>query len=160
MKRKHRYNLTTTWTGDNGSGTSSYHAYDRSYTISIPGKPDISGSSDPAFHGDGSKYNPEEMFLASVSSCHALWYLHLCAAAGITVVSYADAATGVMQEREDGSGCFTEITLHPHVVITDKSAIKTATELHGQANQFCFIANSCNFPIHHQPVITTDPEGG
>ena len=149
--KNHHYHLELNWTGNLGQGTKTYRSYERSYSISINGKPILHGSSDPAFRGDASKYNPEELFLMSVSSCHMLWYLHLCAEAGIVVISYADRATGKMEENQDGSGKFTEVVLHPKVKITNSVMQEKANELHKKANEMCFIANSCNFPITHKP---------
>jgi organic hydroperoxide reductase OsmC/OhrA len=111
MNKKHLYKLTTQWTGNTGSGTGNYRAYERSHVIQAMNKAEILCSSDGSFRGDRAKYNPEELFVASVSSCHMLWYLHLCADAGVIVVDYTDNATGVMQETENGSGYFAEITL-------------------------------------------------
>jgi organic hydroperoxide reductase OsmC/OhrA len=149
--KNHQYKATITWTGNLGQGTSTYRAYQRSHTINVEGKPEILGSSDPAFRGDPARYNPEELLLASVSTCHMLSYLHLCAVAGVVVVNYVDAATGVMEESSDGSGRFTEVTLYPTVMVINTSMIDKANELHHAANKLCFIANSCNFPILHQP---------
>jgi organic hydroperoxide reductase OsmC/OhrA len=152
-EKQHQYTLAIKWTGNRGEGTSHYTKYDRSHTLSVPGKPDILCSSDVPFRGDAAKYNPEDMFLASVSSCHMLWYLHLCADAGIVVVDYTDNPTGTLREAStDSRGRFTDITLHPVVTITDASKIQQANELHDKANEMCFIANSCNFTIHHEPV--------
>jgi organic hydroperoxide reductase OsmC/OhrA len=147
----HHYKTTITWTGNLGSGTSGYRAYDRNHVISVEGKPDIPGSSDPAFRGDRARYNPEEMLVASVSSCHMLWYLHLCAEAGLIVVDYVDEATGTMEETADGGGRFAEVILYPKVTVTDEAMVNKANELHYKANKLCFIANSCNFPILHKP---------
>ncbi|MBL3656370.1 OsmC family protein [Fulvivirga sediminis] len=153
MIRSHSYSTSLTWTGNQGKGTSNYNSYERSYTISTEGKTDILGSADPAFRGDASKYNPEEMLLASLSSCHMLWYLHLCSTAGITVTHYEDNAEGIMEEHKNGSGRFTEVILKPIVKITDESQIEKAEELHSEANKMCFIANSCNFPVKHVAEI-------
>lgn len=152
MKRQHDYKLTMTWTGNKGTGTATYTGYERSHRISIEGKPDILGSSDPVFRGDKTKYNPEELLLAALSSCHMLAYLHLCADVGIVVVDYIDNADGIMVETDNGSGHFTEVTLNPVVVVSDSSMIDKANELHEEANKVCFIANSCNFPVHHKPT--------
>jgi organic hydroperoxide reductase OsmC/OhrA len=153
MTKEHQYTLAIKWTGNRGEGTSHYTKYDRSHILSVPGKPDIHCSSDVVFRGDGAKYNPEDMFLASTSSCHMLWYLHLCADEGIVVVDYTDNPTGTMVEGSPGSrGRFTGITLHPVVTITDALKVQRANELHDKANEMCFIANSCNFIIHHVPV--------
>ena len=152
---EHTYNLTITWTGNQGQGTKDYRSYDRSHVVKVGGKQDLLCSSDPAFRGDKTRHNPEELFLASISSCHMLWYLHLCADSGIVVVDYTDTATGTMTETDNGGGHFTEVTLHPTITIADKTMETLATELHTKANELCFIANSCNFPIHHRPTIQT-----
>ncbi|MEO6188479.1 MAG: OsmC family protein [Ginsengibacter sp.] len=152
MKRQHIYNVSSTWTGNSGSGTSDYRSYERSHVISVENKVAILCSSDPAFRGDKTKYNPEELLVASLAGCHMLSYLHLCSVAGIVVTEYVDHATGTMEETDDGSGHFTEVTLHPTVTITDESKVGLANELHQKANEICFIANSCNFPIFHKPT--------
>jgi organic hydroperoxide reductase OsmC/OhrA len=152
MDKKHQYSLTIKWTGNKGSGTSDYRSYERSHTVISENKVDILCSSDPVFRGDKTKHNPEELFVASVSSCHMLWYLHLCADAGIVVVDYIDNASGILMESPDGSGYFSEVTLRPVVTITNKSMIDKANSLHKKAHELCFIANSCNFKIHHEPV--------
>jgi organic hydroperoxide reductase OsmC/OhrA len=147
----HFYKATINWTGNLGKGTSQYKAYSRNHEISSEDKPTIYASSDPSFRGEATRYNPEELFVASLSSCHMLWYLHLCSEAGVIVIEYIDNATGTMTETEDGSGHFTEVTLHPVVIVTDASMIDKANELHYEAHKFCFVANSCNFPVHHNP---------
>ena len=153
---EHHYKVKTVWTGNQGKGTLNYHSYTRDHEISSDGKPVIQASSDPAFRGDRSKYNPEELLVSSISSCHMLWYLHLCAVNDIVVTSYADQAKGTMVESDDGGGRFKEVTLYREVTITDQSKISKAIELHREAHRLCFIANSCNFPITHDPVIKVE----
>lgn len=150
----HTYHSTITWTGNTGLGTADYNTYQRSHTISIQNKVAILATSDPAFRGDKTKHNPEDLFLSSLSSCHMLWYLHLCTIAGINVMSYEDNAVGIMEEFSNGSGKFTEVTLHPVVMITDANMIEKANALHREANSMCFIANSCNFEVKHAPRCT------
>lgn len=152
MARHHSYHLTVLWTGNEGAGTRDYRSYQRSHTIHIAGKPDLLCSSDPHFRGDKTRHNPEELFLASIASCHMLWYLHLCANEGITVMDYKDDATGIMSEDAGGRGHFTEVTLHPVTTISDPAKESQALALHESANKFCYIANSCNFPIRHKPI--------
>lgn len=149
----HHYSSELNWTGNRGEGTVDYRSYDRSYIVSINGKPEIRGSADPGFRGDQSKWNPEELFLASLSACHMLWYLHLCSDEGIRVLSYRDQAAGVMVERENGSGRFTEVVLYPDVTISDLDNLNKAKQLHQRAHEMCFIANSCNFPVRHEPTL-------
>jgi organic hydroperoxide reductase OsmC/OhrA len=142
-----------TWTGNLGQGTSSYRAYSRNHEIAAAGKPVLPGSSDPTFRGDPDRYNPEEFLVSSLSTCHMLWYLHLCAEAKIVVVEYVDEASGVMTERSDGGGRFTEVTLKPHVVIASGGDLARAEALHERAHHLCFIANSVNFPVRCDPRI-------
>ena len=151
--REHTYVVTVTWTGNRGAGTSGYRAYARAHDLSAPGKPTIPGSSDPAFQGDRTRYNPEELLVASISSCHMLWYLHLCSAEGILVQSYEDIAEGVMTERPDGGGAFVEILLAPEITLSPGANLDRARALHADAHRKCFIANSVNFPIRHEPVF-------
>lgn len=147
----HNYQLKLEWTGNQGTGTSSYRAYSRDHDYSSPGKlVNIPGSSDPAFRGDPTRYNPEELLLASVASCHMLWFLHLCSANDIIVTSYIDDPQGEMVEQANGSGHFTNITLYPQVKVAEEAMIAQVDALHKQAHELCFIANSVNFPVHHK----------
>ncbi|MDQ6699003.1 MAG: OsmC family protein [Acidobacteriota bacterium] len=149
------FEIQTQWTGNLGSGTRDYRAYSRNHEVSAAKKhAPILGSSDPAFRGDGSRYNPEELLGASLSTCHMLWILHLCADAGIEIVEYRDSATGTMSHHEDGSGEFTNVTLRPRMAITDGARLQEATALHSKAHAMCFIARSVNFPVMHEPVVT------
>ena len=158
MAHDHHYTATITWTGNQGEGTAGYKAYSRDHEIHAGTKPVLPGSSDPAFRGDPARYNPEDLLVASVSSCHMLWYLHLCATQKVVVTDYVDAAEGVMSEDADGSGRFRAITLRPRVTISRDSDPALALRLHTQAHHFCFIANSVNFPIHCEPVIAFTTE--
>lgn len=159
MKR-HVYEIGMEWTGNEGEGTKTYRSYRRDHVITAPGKPPLPGSSDPSFRGDPGRYSPEDLLVASLSSCHMLWYLHLCAVNQITVVAYVDAATGIMEETADGSGAFAEVTLRPRVTIAVGGDAAKATALHREAHRFCFIANSVNFPVKLEPNVTkADSQG-
>jgi organic hydroperoxide reductase OsmC/OhrA len=153
MSREHIYRAKIRWTGNSDSGTSSYKAYERSYTLSAPGKPDILCTADPLFRGDRAKWNPEEMLVASISGCHQLWYLHLCADAGVNVRAYEDDPQGVMTERSDGSGEFTRVTLWPRVTVIDLAKRDLALKLHETAHEKCFIARSMNFKVEVRATI-------
>ncbi|MEO9964628.1 MAG: OsmC family protein [Reichenbachiella sp.] len=153
MSKIHAYQSQLIWTGNLGQGTRDYQSYERSYRVSAANKPPIEGSSDPAFKGDPDKYNPEELFLFSLSSCHMLWYLHLCSTHDIVVIDYQDDAVGTMLEEISGSGRFTEVVLKPKVKIKDSSKKELALQLHHKANKMCFIANSCNFEVKHEALI-------
>jgi len=153
MIKKHPYSIKLNWTGNTGEGTTNYRNYLRDHEIAIEGKQKILCSSDPSFRGDPSRYNPEELLVASLSGCHMLWYLHLCAVNGVNVLKYEDHAEGVMNEKEDGSGIFEKVTLKPWILIDKPEMTQKAHELHHEANKKCFIANSCNFPVVHEPEI-------
>lgn len=155
--KKHTYEVKIEWTGNEGNGTLDYKSYNRNHVIIANGKYNvIEGSSDPSFLGEKTRYNPEDLFLSSISACHMLWYLHLCSVNKIVVTDYVDHATGVMEETENGSGKFTGVTLHPKVVITNLNMTTKANQLHEEANKMCFIANSCNFKIEHKPYTTLE----
>jgi organic hydroperoxide reductase OsmC/OhrA len=153
MVKEHNYTAHIKWTGNIGNGTAGYREYSRDHVICIENKPDLQGSSDPAFMGDINKYNPEELLVCSLSSCHMLWYLHLCAEAGIIVTAYSDNATGIMIEEKDGSGRFSEVRLNPFVTVSHEDMMLSAIQLHQKAHNMCFIANSMNFPILHFPNV-------
>jgi len=152
MAGQHSYSLTIKWTGNTGEGTANYRSYEREYSIIAENKATILGSSDTKFRGDQTKHNPEDLLVAALSSCHMLSYLHLCSEAGIQVIDYIDKATGVMIETANGGGHFTKVTLNPVVTVTDQGMSDKANTLHKRANELCFIANSVNFPVHHNPV--------
>lgn len=151
--KNHHYKSKIKWTGNTGESTKNYRSYERNYTISVDGKAEIKGSSDPAFLGNPDLHNPEDLLLASVSSCHLLWYLHFCSVNNILVLEYLDIAEGTMIESENGSGKFTEIILKPQILVAEKEMVEKAIELHQKANEYCFIANSLNFEVKHQPEI-------
>ena len=153
MNTKHNYKISVKWTGNQGTGTSNYKEFERSYKVQIENKGDIFGSADPEFRGDKTKHNPEELLLASVSSCHMLWYLHFCTEAKIIVMDYIDNATAILEETENGNGKFTAITLNPTISISQKSELENAKQLHKKANEFCFVSNSLNFEVTLEPII-------
>ena len=153
--KQHKYSLSLAWTGNDGEGTKSYRSYRRDHVIESKGKPEIPASSDPKFRGDGGRYNPEELLVGSLSSCHMLWYLHLCAVNGVVVADYHDDAHGIMNEHENGAGEFTKVVLRPRVTISEGDREK-AIALHHEAHKFCFIANSVNFPVECEPTVIVE----
>ena len=151
--KQHNYAARTEWTGNLGQGTASYRAYSRDHAILAAGKPDLPGSSDPAFRGDASRWNPEDLLVASLSSCHMLWYLHLCAQAGIILLAYHDDAQGTMVEDAGGGGRFAQVILRPVATLAVGGDAALATALHEEAHRLCFIANSVNFPVSVEPTV-------
>lgn len=151
--KSHSYKLHLKWVGNQGTGTQVYEGYSRNHEYRAGRKPVLKGSSDPAFRGDPERWNPEELLLAAIASCHKLVYLHLCHDNGINVTAYEDDATGEMVETANGGGHFTQATLHPRVTISAASDARLAFGLHHDVSALCFIAQSVNFPIHHKPII-------
>ncbi len=150
---QHTYTTQISWTGNRGSGTSAYKGYDRTWDMAAGGKPAIACSNDPLLGGDAAKYNPEDLLLAALSSCHMLWYLHLCAMAGVVVTSYTDTPEAIGEVEADGRGRFLSALLKPDVVIAPGSSPDLARGLHGEVHRYCFIARSVSFPVAHAPQI-------
>jgi organic hydroperoxide reductase OsmC/OhrA len=152
--KEHRYTVALRWTGNRGEGTASYRSYDREHEVAAEGKPAIQGSSDPHFRGDPRRWSPEELLVVSLSQCHLLWFLHLCAVNDVVVTAYQDRPEGTMTETEDGGGHFTEVLLRPTVTVADEEMVARATELHEEAHRLCFISNSVNFTVRHEPEVS------
>ena len=153
MDKSHHYELRLDWTGARQGPTLKYETYSREYRIDIAGKPALIGSADPTFRGNASLHNPEDLFVAALSSCHMLSYLALCVRSRIAVVAYTDAASGTMSEKARHHVGFTEVVLRPRVVIAKGADAGKAKALHEQAHEICFIANSVNFPVRHEAEI-------
>lgn len=149
---EHHYNLKATWEGNKGEGTKNVRAYDRSHTVTIAGKPQLFLTTDNAPVGDKNKLNPEDLLVTSVSSCHMLSYLYVCALEGIVITSYEDNATGTMIEHKEGGGNFKEVTLNPVFTVAEESMKQRAIELHHKAHEICYIANSVNFEVKCNPT--------
>ena len=157
--KEHRYAAKVVWTGAAEGPTRDYKTYSRAHRIEIDGKPPIEGSADPAFLGDPSRHNPEDLLVASLSACHMLWYFHLCAVKGVAVAAYEDDAVGTMVEASgpgDTRGRMTEVILRPRVTITAESDPEVARSLHERAHHECYIANSMNFPVRCEPEIVVE----
>jgi len=153
MNGEHTYRLRAQWTGDRGTGTSGYRDYDRSVRIDVDGKPTLLASADVPFRGDPERWNPEDLLLASLSECHLLSYLYACVKVGVVVVGYEDEASATLLEDGKGGGAFTGVTLRPRVTVAEASMTDAAAAAHAQAREWCFIANSVNFPVRHEPTI-------
>ena len=152
MDRVHAYETVVTWTGNRGSGTTGYRDYGRDHDVDAEGHPTIAGSADQAFRGDPTRWSPEHLLVASVSQCHMLWYLHLCAVGGVIVTDYVDRAHGTMTETDEG-GRFVEVVLRPQITIAAEETVDAALAAHSEAHRRCFIARSVNFPVRVEPTI-------
>lgn len=151
MPAEHRYALAAEWTGNRGGGTTGSRDFGRQVVLRAAGKPDLLTSADVPFHGDADRWNPEELLLAALSECHLLSYLHVAVLHGVVVTGYTDAATGDLEVTPDGAGRFIRVDLRPRVELADEAQRALADSLHGEADGLCFIANSVNFPVRHEP---------
>lgn len=151
--RTHHYELLINWTGNTGSGTQTLRSYSRNLEVMAAGLQAIAASSDPAFRGDPARWNPEQLFLASIAQCHMLWYLGMAAEAGVVVTAYEDRPVGIMIEEANGAGQFESVTLRPLVTITPDSDAALAQSLHDRVGEYCFIARSIKTSIHHKVTV-------
>lgn len=117
----------------------------RSHTIELADQR-IAASSAPEFGGDGSKADPEELFVASLSTCHMLWFLALARGEGARVASYEDEAEGTLEGER-----FTRVVLRPRVAFEPELDRERIVSLHHRAHERCFIANTVNCPVEVEP---------
>lgn len=156
MNMEHHYRIRAAWTGNRGAGTTGFRDYDRLVTLQATGKPDLLASSDKPFRGDPSRWNPEDLLLAALAECHLLSYLHAAVTAGVVVTAYHDDATALLVQGPGNGGRFAEATLRPQVTVAEAAMVPAATQAHGPAHEWCFIAASVNFPIHIQPQVVAE----
>lgn len=152
MTREHEYPVLVRWTGNSGAGTSGYRDYSRDHDVVTADAGTVAASADPAFRGDRTRWNPEQLFVASLAQCHMLWYLHLATVADLVVETYEDFAIGTMrQDDSGGGGQFTGVLLRPRVQLS-AGAVDTADRLHDDVHRYCFVARSVAVPIRHEPT--------
>lgn len=161
----HQYDLTVEWTGAGESGTTSYTSYARDHVVRVDGKPDLLGSADAAFRGNPARHTPEDLLVAALSQCHMLWFLHVAAAEGVVVTGYTDRAQGTMRVESGGAGQFTDVVLHPHVVVRSATTASgqpvddaLLARLHSAAHEHCFIARSVSFPVLVESTLRVEQE--
>lgn len=150
MANTHTYDLDLSWDLAGKGPVVNYADYSRAWTAEVVGKPVLAGSADPHYKGDPAAWNPEELLVASLSSCHMLSYLALAAMKKVVIHSYADAAHGVMQ-MQDGKMRITNVTLRPKVGVAAGTDLELAKKLHDDAHHQCFIANSVTVEIAVEP---------
>ncbi len=147
------FKVHTKWSSLTENDTSRSRSNPKTHNTHIMGKEPLIISAAKEFKGDKTKHNPEDLFLAALSSCHMMSYMYLCDKNNITLIHYTDETTGILGVKADGSGEFISIVLYPIVTILEKNKIDLAIRLHKEANRLCFIANSCSVPIDHKPQI-------
>lgn len=150
---QHHYEINLNWTGNRGTGTSTYKSYGRDHSVTAVGLPVLLGSADKTFHGDRERWNPEQLLVTALAQCHMLSYLHVAVLHGVVITKYEDFATGTLLMNPDGSGAFQSVTLHPKIAVADPATQELALTLHAEAADKCFIARSVNFPVGHEPGV-------
>jgi organic hydroperoxide reductase OsmC/OhrA len=153
MSSYHTFKAALNWKLNPEGSTHNSSRISRNHQVSIAGKQVLEVSAAKAFKGDASLHNPEDLLLSALTSCHMMSYLYVCAQHDIEVLAYSDKSEGQLEVEESGKGSFKSVDLNPVVTIKNAQNLELAKELHAQANELCFIANSCNFPIHHNATI-------
>lgn len=151
---QHPYTARVVWTGNRGTGTSTYRGYDRTWNIETPGKLVVSCSNDPLLGGDPTLHNPEDLLIATLSACHMLWYLHLASQAGLAVHAYSDDPEGIGETDASGASRFVSATLRPTISVPQDSDLDVADAIHQEIHKTCFIARSVNFPVSYAARYT------
>ncbi len=151
---EHDYTARVVWTGNRGQGTATYKGYDRTWQIETPGKQVVHCSNDPLLGGDPTLHNPEDLLIASLSSCHMLWYLHLASDAGIAVIAYQDDPLAVGETERGGAGRFLRATLRPQITVPEGTDLSVADAIHHEIHKTCYIARSVNFPVSYAATYT------
>lgn len=156
MQSRHTYALNLHWEGNLGTGTSGPRDFSRTVSIRAEGKPTLTASADTPFRGDADAWNPEELLLGSLSTCHMLSYFFVAVRHGVVVTSYSDSPTALLEVDSNGAGAITAATLRPTVTIADEAMRQAAVDAHAEASQLCFIANSVRFPVRHEPQVVVE----
>jgi organic hydroperoxide reductase OsmC/OhrA len=149
------YEATVEWQAGEGEAFLT-RKYSRGHSLKFDGGAEVRGSSSPQVVreplSDPAGVDPEEALVASLASCHMLFFLDLASRAGLDVVSYRDRATGEMGRRADGKEAMVKATLHPEVTFAGEADPAKVAEAHHRAHELCFIANSVNFPVEVEPA--------
>ena len=154
MSIKHTFKATVNWEINEGESTVNPRTFSRNHEVLIDNKvTPLQVSAAKTFRGDDALYNPEDLLLSALTSCHMMSYLYVCAQNNIEVLNYTDSAEGDLEVTSSGSGSFKTVRLKPVVSIKDANQKELALSLHKEANSLCFIANSCNFSITHEALI-------
>jgi organic hydroperoxide reductase OsmC/OhrA len=154
---RHEYSAEVTWQRAAHEAFID-NRYSRRHLWRFDGGLEVAGSSSPLVvplpMSDAAAVDPEEAFVAALSSCHMLWFLSLAAAAGHRIDRYRDKAVGVMTRNASGKLWISTVTLHPEVQlgVDQKANADALRQLHQRAHAECFIANSVKSDVRCEPV--------
>jgi organic hydroperoxide reductase OsmC/OhrA len=152
---------TIQWQRDRATFTD--HQYNREHTWQFDGGLEIAASASP--HNVREPYanpacvDPEEAFVASLSSCHMLWFLAIAAKQKFVVESYIDQAVGVLEKNEEGNLAITQVRLRPQIIFTgdNQPTDQQVQEMHEAAHHHCFLANSVKTQILVEAIAPSQP---
>ena len=151
-----RYSASITWERNGASFID--NRYSRAHRWSFDGGIEVPASASPQIvpspHSVAAAVDPEEAFVASLSSCHLLWFLSIAAERGFVVESYRDEASGILAKNSEGKLAMTEVTLRPRVEFAGerRPSAEDRAALHHEAHEKCFIANSVRTTVRCQPL--------
>jgi organic hydroperoxide reductase OsmC/OhrA len=154
-----QYTAVITWARDGAVFTDD--RYSRAHRWTFDGGTEVPASASPHIVplplSRAEAVDPEEAFVASLASCHMLWFLAIAVKQGFVVESYRDEATGVLGKNADGKLAMTRVTLHPKLVFAGEKRPSSAEHdaMHHEAHQRCFIANSVKTDVRCEPVDLT-----
>lgn len=155
----HEYQATISW--ERGDTDSALHRYSRAHKWIFDGGLTVPASASPqivrAPYSDATAIDPEEAFVASLSSCHLLWFLDIATQRGFRVASYVDDAIGVMEKNAIGKVAITRVTLRPKALFAGEKlpTVEEIDALHHAAHEECFIANSVTTEVRCEPIYVT-----
>jgi len=148
MINEHKFKLKLNWELNKNKNK----RISRNHEITIYNNLNFNVSAAKVFKGDAELINPEDLLLSSITSCHFMSFLYCCSLNKIELLKYTDQSEALLEVLPNGSGKISRVILNPTFTIADESQKELAISLHKKANELCFIANSCNFPIIHNPI--------
>ena len=153
MNNSHQFNAQLNWNLKEKPDNFKGRFYTKNHSISFDQKTDLEISAAKTFKGDPTLHNPEDLLLASLTSCHMMSFLYCCSVENLEVLKYVDNSELILNVNSDGSGKITKAILNPLVKFATEVEIFDLNLLHKKASKLCFIANSCNFTIEVNPNL-------
>ena len=154
MSDNHHFEATVRWPADPAQKLPPDPAFSRNAILGSPGHADVPGSSPTVFGGEATRYNPEELVTLALAECHMLTYLSLAAKKRVAVLAYEDRATAELgKDPVSGKMKLLSAQLRPKVTVARGTDVNEALAMHAKAHEYCFVANSVNFPVANAPEI-------
>jgi organic hydroperoxide reductase OsmC/OhrA len=155
MSDEHHFQASVTWPADPAQKRPPEPDFSRNAILASPGHEPFAASSPAVYGGEPSRWNPEELLAASLAHCHMLTYLAVAAKRRLEVIAYEDHATATLAKGPSGKLQIVDVLLRPKVRLAAGADLEAARALHDKAHDHCFISNSVNFPVRHEPTFET-----